>query len=79
MPDTTPPVFPITPPPPTPNPFAALLRSRKFLLAVAALITTLLSTYAGLAENVIMSINGVIGAVILGIALEDAATNSSLR
>ncbi len=58
--------------PPNPNPFAALLRSRKFLLSVAALITTILSTYAGLPENVIMSINAVFGAVIIGIALEDA-------
>ena len=61
--------------PPNPNPFRTLIYSRKFWLAVSALVITLLSTYAGLPDNVIMSINAVFGAVILGIAWEDAATN----
>lgn len=55
------------------NPIIGLLRSRKFLLAVAGLIMTLLGHYAGLPIEVLASIDALLIAVIAGIAGEDMA------
>ena len=67
----TTPTFPITPPPPTPNPFASLLRSRKFWMAIAALGNTVISTYFSVPEAIVVSLNLVIAVVIGSIAYED--------
>ena len=54
-----------------PNPLARLLRSRKFLLALAGVLMTLLGHYAGLPTPVLASIDALLVAVIAGIAIED--------
>lgn len=51
----------------------ALLRSRKFLLALAAVIQTVLLHYLDVPDDVWQAINLLIGSVIAGIAIEDAA------
>jgi uncharacterized membrane-anchored protein len=56
------------------NPLALLLRSRKFWLAVVALIQTLVFQFLPqFPAEVWQSINVVIGVVIAAIAVEDAA------
>lgn len=51
----------------------ALLRSRKFLLALAAVVQTVLLHYLDVPDDVWQAINLLIGSVIAGIAIEDAA------
>lgn len=51
----------------------ALLRSRKFLLALAAVVQTVLLHYLNVPDDVWQAINLLIGSVIAGIAIEDAA------
>lgn len=56
------------------NPFAKLVRSRKFWLAVVALIQTVVFQFVpNFPPEVWQSINAVIAVVIAGIAIEDAA------
>lgn len=56
------------------NPFAKLVRSRKFWLAALALVQTVLFQFVpSFPPEVWQSINLVIGVVIAGIAIEDAA------
>lgn len=54
-------------------PLSALLRSRKFLLAVFALIQSVVLYYLDVPEEIWQAINALVGIVIAGIALEDAA------
>lgn len=54
-----------------PNPIKALLLSRKFLLAVVAVINTLVSHYASIPVEVWASIDLLLGVVIASIAYED--------
>jgi hypothetical protein len=56
--------------------FLALLRSRKFLLAVLAVVHTLVAHYMNIPADVWMAINVLLGVVIAGIAIEDAALKS---
>jgi len=70
----------VTPPntPPDPiNPFYALLRSRKFLLACGGILLTVLGYYANLPENLLIAIDSLIGVVIAGIAYEDGSEGVS--
>lgn len=55
---------------------AGLFRSRKFLLALAGVIMTLLGHYAGLPGEVLASIDALLLAVIAGIAVEDHGEKS---
>ncbi len=64
---------------PQPNPIQALLHSRKFLLAVAALVITLLGHYGGVPSDVLTMIDGVLVALIASIAWEDGATKSTTQ
>lgn len=54
-----------------------MLLSRKVLLAIVALIHTAVGYYFGIPEELLIAIDGVLVAVILGIAHEDAAAKSS--
>ena len=56
---------------------AALLRSRKFLLALAAVIQTLVLYYIAVPAEVWASINALIIVVIGGIAYEDGQEKSA--
>jgi hypothetical protein len=62
---------------PTPNPFRALIYSRKFWLAILALVNTIVSTYAKVEPEVIASANLVLLVVIGAIAYEDGNGNTS--
>ena len=55
----------------------SLLRSRKFLLAVLGVISTLVAHYLDIPKDVWLSIDGLLLAVIAGIAVEDAAEKSA--
>jgi hypothetical protein len=59
--------------------FDALLRSRKFWLAVLGVINTIVAHYFAVPEDVWQAINALLLVVIAGITIEDAATkiNSS--
>lgn len=50
-----------------------LFKSRKFLIAFSGLIMTVLGYYSGLPSEILISIDALFGAVILGIAAEDSA------
>ena len=54
-----------------PNPIKALLRSRKFLLAIAGLIVTIIGHFVNAPPEVWGAIDTLILAVIAGIAYED--------
>lgn len=57
-----------------PNPFRALLFSRKFWLAIFALIQTIVFQFVpGFPQEVWLAIDAVIAVLIGGIAYEDAA------
>lgn len=60
-----------------PSPIDRLLHSRKFLLAVAALLITLLGHYASVPSDVLTMIDGVLVALIASIAWEDGAALSA--
>ncbi len=74
MPTLPPAQEPVNPPPAAAanNPFSALLHSRKFWVAVFALLSTLLTVYLQIPDAVIMALNGVFAAVVAAIAYEDA-------
>lgn len=55
------------------NPFYSLARSRKFLLAVLALIQALVLNYLSIPEEIWQAIMLVLMVLIGSIALEDAA------
>jgi hypothetical protein len=55
------------------NPIYALLRSRKFLLAIFGLIQALTMHYLSIPEEVWQATTALILAVIAGIAIEDGA------
>lgn len=60
------------------SPILALLKSRKFLLAVLAAVQTILFQFVpNFPQEVWISINAIIVAVILGITVEDAAEKSA--
>ena len=57
-----------------PNPFRGLLRSRKFWLAVVAMVQTVLFQFVpDFPKEVWLSINGVLAVLITTISVEDAA------
>ena len=56
----------------------ALVKSRKFMLAVFGVINTLVAYYFDVPTEVWGSINGLILSVILGITAEDYATKSNI-
>ena len=64
-------------PPTRPAPIAALFRSRKVLLAIAATISTLVLHYLDVDPEVWASIDALIGIVIFSIAYEDGAAKSA--
>lgn len=59
-------------PPTAPNPFKALLQSRKFWLAAVGAGQTILAHYVQIPVDVTLSINGLLAIVIATIAYEDA-------
>lgn len=59
------------------TPLAKLLYSRKFLLAGAGVISTLVLHYFQIDPEVWLAIDGLIAIVIAGIAHEDAAEKSA--
>ena len=61
---------------PKPNPFKALLYSRKFWLAVVAVAQTVVLHYLKVEPDVWQAIDLLIGIVIAGIAAEDAAAKA---
>ena len=56
---------------------SSLLKSRKFWLAVVAVAQTVILHYVQVPQDIWMSINVLIGVVIAGIAVEDAAEKSA--
>lgn len=63
--------------PAQPNPFKAMLRSRKVLLAIAAVISTIALHEWGVDPEVWVSIDALIGVLIASIAYEDGAAKSA--
>jgi hypothetical protein len=55
------------------NPFYSLARSRKFLLAIFALVQAIVLHYANVPPEIWQTVAALVGVVIAGIALEDAA------
>lgn len=55
------------------KPFLSLLNSRKFLLALVGVVVIVLQDVTGLTPEVVASIEALLIAVIVGIAVEDAA------
>lgn len=53
------------------NPIVGLLRSRKFLLAVFALVQSIVLHYASVPQEIWLAVDGLVGVVIAGIAYED--------
>lgn len=58
------------------KPFEALLKSRKFWLAVFATIQTIVLHYVNVPSDVWLSIDALVGIVIASIAAEDVATKA---
>lgn len=59
------------------NPIVALLRSRKFLLALFALIQALVMHYLDLPDEIWQSIVALVGVLIASIAYEDGQAKSA--
>jgi hypothetical protein len=55
----------------------ALVRSRKFWLAVVAVIQTVVLHYVSVPQDIWLAIDGMIALVIAGIALEDYGAKSA--
>jgi hypothetical protein len=54
------------------NVLTALTHSRKVWLAVAGIVVTLLSSYAGVSNDTLLIVNALLGVLIASIAFEDA-------
>lgn len=61
------------------EPIKSLLYSRKFLLAVLALVQTLVLKYLHIDAEVWQSVNAVLIVLIASIAVEDGLTNHSVQ
>ena len=61
------------------NGLLSLLKSRKVALAIVGIAGVLLAHYSGLPSDVQLSIVGLLGAVILGIAHEDSGAKSAKK
>lgn len=55
----------------------SLLKSRKFWLAVFAVVQTVVLHYFAVPQDIWVSVNALVGVVILGIAIEDAGEKSA--
>lgn len=61
------------------NPALALLRSRKFLVALLACIHTIVANYYDVPAEVWVSIDALAGVVIAAIAYEDGQAKSAMQ